>query len=141
VNYEDGHELESFITFLNAKAGTFRTSSGTLKPSAGRVKELDEVINSVPTVNADFVAKIKESAEKLAENLQAFAKIYVTVAEKIASKGATYIETELTRLSNVLHSASVTPERKTDLMLKYNVLKAYAKEEVPAEDAGDREEL
>ena len=36
-----GRDIDSFVTFLNGKAGTFRTSKGGLNNKAGRVEALD----------------------------------------------------------------------------------------------------
>lgn len=42
-SYESGRDEESFVEYLNEKAGTHRMPGGGLNDKAGRVPELDEV--------------------------------------------------------------------------------------------------
>ena len=117
--------MPELVEFINEKAGTHRTESGTLKPTAGRVSELDAIIEGVTAVDAAVIAKLKDVASTLAPEVQNYAKIYVSIAEKIVSKGVEYVDKEGARLSGIINSASVTAEKKTAMMLKYNVLMAF----------------
>lgn len=44
VRYESGRDVESFITYINNAAGTFRDKSGSLSEDAGRIEQLDEIV-------------------------------------------------------------------------------------------------
>ena len=42
-SYESGRDEQSFVDYLNEKAGTHRVAGGGLNDQAGRVPELDQV--------------------------------------------------------------------------------------------------
>lgn len=88
INYEGERELNTLVDFINDNVGTQRNLDGTLKATAGLVKELDELLASADyVINESLVASLKDTASSLASTQQVPAKIYITIAEKIASQG------------------------------------------------------
>jgi protein disulfide-isomerase-like protein len=86
--YEGERELEGLVDFINLKAGTQRDYSGALKPTAGRVAALDEVIaTNKHVVDASLITQLKAAVEALAGEAVAQGKLYLSVADKILSKG------------------------------------------------------
>eukprot|EP00607_Mallomonas_marina_P005519 CAMPEP_0182428776 /NCGR_PEP_ID=MMETSP1167-20130531/23535_1 /TAXON_ID=2988 /ORGANISM="Mallomonas Sp, Strain CCMP3275" /LENGTH=364 /DNA_ID=CAMNT_0024611863 /DNA_START=55 /DNA_END=1149 /DNA_ORIENTATION=+ len=127
--FDEGHELSSFLSFLNSRAGTFRTESGGLTEQAGRVAELDSLLSEtagVGGVDDTLVRKLKETADTLEGASAEFAKMYLSVAKKITEKGKDYLDNELKRLGGMIRSESVAAEKKTAFMIRSNILKAFA---------------
>jgi protein disulfide-isomerase A6 len=114
------------VSFINSKAGTFRNSDGSLLESAGRVDALDELIAAATSIDASLVQAIKDAVESLSAAAQPSAKLYVSIAEKIAAQGSGYVSKELARIGKLV-SGNITPESRTNFQLKQNVLKAFAK--------------
>jgi len=129
-SYDGARELEDLVAFVNEKSGTARNDDGSLKPSAGRVKDIDALIAAASfLVDEGLVASIKTAAASVADSKEAqYAKNYVSAAEKILAKGADYADNELKRLTGMISSANVKPAAKTGFQLRQNVLKSFLKE-------------
>lgn len=126
-SYEGQREVEAMVDFINLRAGTLRNSDGTLKPTAGRVSKLDELIAGAKyTVDAGLVNSLKVTAATLEGKEAAFGKFYVSAAEKILAKGADHITKEIARLAKMSSAANVKPDAKTSMYLRQNVLNAFS---------------
>lgn len=76
---------------------------------------------------------MQAAAGKLEAAQRKFGDLYIKAAEKVAAKGAAYIDTELARLEKMLDGGNVSPDKAAAFKLKQNVLKAFKGE--PAMDA------
>ena len=120
------------LKYLNEK-GHARTADGNLLPSEGRVKSLDALIQTgLDLIDHEFVAMIKTAITKLkGMNMMKDAELgklyYLPIVTKIADKGIEYVDKEIKRLVGILKSTSIQPERRTELQMKLNVLKAFIK--------------
>ena len=126
-SYEQARELEAMVAFINEKAGTKRNADGTLSDDAGRVMALEDVIGAATTYDASFVAMLKAAAASLTGAEATHAQQYVAVAEKVLAKGSEYLDKEIARLGSMLAKPSIIPEKKTEFMLKQNILKSFKK--------------
>jgi protein disulfide-isomerase A6 len=122
TDYNSGRDLEDFVKFINEKVGTQRLSSGLLNEQAGRVAELDAL-----------AAKFEEADDKNAAlaAIKAAAKgpdgdLYVKAAEKVISKGASYITTERARLQKIIDGKTVQADKLDNMVKRKNVLDAFA---------------
>lgn len=126
-DYNEARELDAMVNFINLKAGTHRTADGKLLPSAGRVKALDAILSAASfAVSSAVVDQIKSAAASLEGKAVAFGKLYVSFAEKVAAKGADYVEKELQRIQKMSASPSIKPEAKSAFQLKQNILRAFS---------------
>eukprot|EP00730_Choanoeca_flexa_P004599 TRINITY_DN11745_c0_g3_i1.p1 TRINITY_DN11745_c0_g3~~TRINITY_DN11745_c0_g3_i1.p1 ORF type:complete len:351 (+),score=107.48 TRINITY_DN11745_c0_g3_i1:1097-2149(+) len=123
-DYSAGRETADFIKFLNEKAGTQRVEGGGLSDTAGRVDELDALVEEFKT--SDDKASVIEKATEATKDGDAFAKYYVKVMKKISDGDAGYAATEIARLDRVLDGGSVKAERKDSFFIRKNILKVFA---------------
>ena len=122
----EGRDLESMTTGLNDKLGTMRLSDGTLKEEAGRVAQCDKIVGkAMGTVNDDVLTALVAAGEGLSGAKKTHANMYVAVAKKVIAKGNAYLATEGKRLSNMINGNSVSPLKKTNFMLRRNVISAF----------------
>jgi len=123
--YEKGRDVQSFIDFINDKAGTKRSASGKLQESAGKVAELDSLASQF--ASGDKAALLKE-AEKVAKSLSGDDKkngeYYTKVMGFIQSKGADFVDNEIARL-NKLMDGSVAASKVDEFTVKQNILKSF----------------
>jgi protein disulfide-isomerase A6 len=127
VDYNEARELEDLVKFINTNAGTFRNADGSLTSSAGRVAELDSIIQEASgSFNNDFLSKITAAVSLLEGKEAVFGKLYISASSKIVSKGVGYVETEIKRLQGMISSPSVVAETKTNFQLRQNVLRAFS---------------
>lgn len=125
-SYDGQREVEAMVDFINSKAGTLRNSDGSLKPQAGRVAALDEIIvGAGHKVDATLVNSLKVVAAGLSDKEALLGKHYVNAAEKILAKGSDFISTERKRLSKMIGGSNVKPEAKTGFLLRRNILAAF----------------
>ena len=121
--YELGREVEDFTNFINGKAGTKRNADGTLHEDAGRISELDEMISkALPKIDNSLLEAVKSASSSYSAQST---KWYISIIEKVIAKGATYVDTELIRLSNMITSNTVKASQKTNFMYKFNILQAF----------------
>ena len=125
--YEGQREVEAMVDFINLRAGTLRNSDGTLKPTAGRVAKLDELISGAKyNVDAALVNALKVTAATLDGKDAGLGKLYISAAEKVLAKGAEYVTKEIARLEKMSAGSNVKPDAKTSMQLRRNVLTAFA---------------
>jgi protein disulfide-isomerase A6 len=124
-DYNSGRDGESFVKFLNEKAGTKRVLGGGLTADAGTNAELDTLAREIMTA-ADKKAVAAKIAAK-AKEVGGDADIYEKTAAKIIEKGADYPEKELARLEKIL-AGKVSLEKKDSFTIKSNILRSFKKE-------------
>jgi protein disulfide-isomerase A6 len=136
-DYNGGRSAEDFVAFLNGKAGTHRTADGSLTASAGRVPELDEFAKEFLVASGQGREEVITMAEKtiptLGDEAQASGKYYLKAMRRIVDKGDAWVGKETARLAGMIDSSSVSAVRKTSMMVRKNVLAAFA--------ADDKDEL
>lgn len=123
-DYNGGREVEDFVSFLNERAGTFRTADGGLTAEAGRVEELDELVDG--GVTEETLAKAEAIVAGLDGADAKHGKLYVNAIKKILAKGTDYVAKETARLGKMIESGSVNEGKRTLFMLRRNVLAAFA---------------
>jgi len=126
VSYEGPREVESMSEYLNSQAGTFRSLTGELFESAGRLKIFDDIIATTEKFDEALLSALNTASSAITDAASApHVKEYLKTAEKVAAKGVAYVEKEIGRLSGMIASESVAPEKKTNFMFRRNILKAF----------------
>jgi protein disulfide-isomerase A6 len=131
ADYNLGRDVDSFVKFLNEKAGTARTASGALSEQAGRVPALDELAEKFVTASAkdDLLSQANKVAAGLAKELALAGKSYLRAMEKIKSDGKSYLESEAARLQKLLESPSTNAQKADEFRVRLNVLDAFMKKD------------
>jgi len=123
--YEKGRDVQSFVDYINEKAGTKRTASGKLQESAGKVASLDALASQFASGDK---AALQKEAEKVAKSLTGEDKkngeYYTKVMGFIQSKGADFVDNEIARL-NKLMEGSVAVSKVDEFTVKQNILKSF----------------
>jgi len=140
-----GREIEDFVSFLNEKAGTHRDAKGGLLPSAGRLPAFDALVQDFLATTTEAARKaVAEAAAKLAASAVAAeksaAELYAKVLAKAAEKEG-YVAKEAARVAGLLSSEAITAVKKTELMLRANVLAAFTAPPAAVESASEDAEL
>ncbi|TMW63242.1 hypothetical protein Poli38472_002183 [Pythium oligandrum] len=128
-DYKSGRDKQSFVTFLNEKAGTHRNVDGGLTSEAGRVKELDVIISETGEITSGLLEKAESLVEKLAGDAAKHGNLYLKAMKKIMDKGDKYVANEIKRLEGLLANDNVTPQKKTLFALRKNILESFSKKE------------
>jgi protein disulfide-isomerase A6 len=120
-------DAEKFIDWMNDKAGTFRAIGGGLKTTAGKVKLLDKIVMGLDEAEGDlkaFATSFAEAIEGLkGHRFENDAKLYVEIAERLASKPGQASDV-MNELDSGISSSSDSSERKK-LQLMKNVLQSF----------------
>lgn len=125
-DYNSGRDLASLIEFINEKTGLQRLEDGSLSPTAGKVKVLDDIIKQQNyNIDATTITSLKSVTETLVGKELESGKKYISIAEKVLNKGKDYIANEMARLGGMLKNPGVAAEKKTTFQLKQNVLRAF----------------
>jgi len=125
--YSRGRDVDSFVSFLNEKAGTSRTSSGALGPQAGRLEALDALAAKfLAGDHAALLKQAKDAAAKLAGQAAANAAVYIRTMEKVISDGKAFVEKEAARLQKLIESPSTAMAKLDDFATRLNILKAFS---------------
>eukprot|EP00246_Nothoceros_aenigmaticus_P003989 TRINITY_DN15252_c0_g2_i1.p1 TRINITY_DN15252_c0_g2~~TRINITY_DN15252_c0_g2_i1.p1 ORF type:complete len:370 (+),score=66.71 TRINITY_DN15252_c0_g2_i1:118-1227(+) len=136
-DYNDGRSLEDFVSFINSKAGTGRTTSGGLNEHAGMVPEFDELITEFfaaqPSARPLILTKAEDVAAKFEGAAARYSKVYLKALSTIIQKGDSYVKSEVSRLERVL-SGNVNPQKVDEFIVKKNVLSSFLKEGGVAQD-------
>jgi len=124
-DYSMGRDVDSFVTFINDKAHTKRTSSGRLREDAGRVSAIDALVADVANKDKDEVYKqVQEAAENLTGQDQKSAKFYLKVLEALKAK-PDFVQTETERLNRMINSGSLNGEKVDEFTIRVNILSAF----------------
>lgn len=127
TDYQGAREVASLVEFINEHAGTYRLPNGELSAEAGAIETLDTLIYAATEFDENFVATLTNAAKDLD---QPTTELYLSYAKKIASKGASYVGTEIKRLRSMISSKNVTPEKKKSFYLRMNILRKFFREPV-----------
>ena len=163
--YNGPLELEELIAYLNAKAGTFRTSTGGLAPAAGTVTALTRLVRRVSASVGEHVensggdrsdgggekakggpcfdeATMKEAEEVVAglsgddEEDKENGALYLKAMRKCQQRGLSYVTSEIRRLQDLIDSPDVSPFKKNLFMKRKNILSTFG---VGSSELGHRE--
>jgi len=125
--YESGRDLPAFVEYINEKTGSQRNEDGTLKETAGRVSALDAIVGGFSSGDhASIITKIEEAVKSLTGTDATFGALYVKLANVIKEKGAEFINTETQRIERMIAGAGVAAKKVDELILRKNILKAFA---------------
>jgi len=125
LTYESGRDINSFVTFINEKTGSQRTSDGSLSADAGRIASLDALVTKfVSSKSASVIAEAEAEAKTQTGVNKAAADIYVKLMRAFEKKGASFVESETSRVSRMLEG-SLTAEKRDELQLRKNILAAF----------------
>ena len=127
IDYQGAREVASMVEFINENAGTYRLPNGELSSEAGAIEILDKLIAAATEFDDAFVTSLTNAAKELD---QPTTELYLSYANKIAAKGASYVATELKRLRGMTSSKNVTPEKKKSFFLRANILRKFFRETV-----------
>lgn len=125
LDYEGGRDLQSFVDYINEKAGTKRTTTGRLNEKAGVLEVLGEIVAKF--LSGDKKALIKEAEAKIAELVgeeEKLGKIYHKLLTTIETKGADFIATEIARVEKLM-TGSVNAKKADELTIRKNILKLF----------------
>jgi protein disulfide-isomerase A6 len=126
--YEAARDVQSFVDFVNQKAGTKRTADGKLNKDAGRVAALDAIASKFVADGADQAALTKE-AEGVVKGLTGAdaqnGNFYLKVMSLIKSKGKDFLSTEPARLDK-LAEGNVTPAKVDEFSIRKNIIGAFS---------------
>jgi len=124
--YESSRDVQSFVDFINSKAGTKRTANGRLDTTAGRIPALDAIAGQFVT-SSDQAAALKQ-AENVVSQLSGAdkenGKYYTKFMSVIKSKGKSFLESEPARLEKLL-AGNVTPAKADEFTIRQNILSAF----------------
>lgn len=121
--YEGGRTEQDLLTFMNEKAGTYRTVGGKLNEIGGTIPSLDEVVRKL--TGGDSISSLSEELKAAAKGLKdKYAEYYVKVADKVSNNQG-YAEKELARLQGLLKKGGLAPEKIDDLTSRSNILKRF----------------
>eukprot|EP01113_Clastostelium_recurvatum_P029134 TRINITY_DN3516_c0_g1_i1.p1 TRINITY_DN3516_c0_g1~~TRINITY_DN3516_c0_g1_i1.p1 ORF type:complete len:373 (-),score=133.28 TRINITY_DN3516_c0_g1_i1:82-1167(-) len=131
--YDGPRDIESFVTFLNGKAGTHRDSKGKLSALAGRLEALDTIakkfhVEKVAEKLQEYLKEAEESAKELVGDFSVSAKYYTKAMTSII-KTPDYAKNEVARLEKMIASGSVAPGKVDEFTRRVNILKAFVPEE------------
>jgi len=125
--YENARDVQSFVDFLNNKAGTDRSVNGRLGKNSGRVSTLDAIAAKFVDA-ADKAALVKEAEAAVAALTGAAkenGKYYLKVIGVLQSKGKAFLESEPGRLDRMLEGAGVTSAKVDEFTIRKNILAAF----------------
>jgi len=122
-SYEAPRDLKDFVSFINRKAGTYRTPEGKLDASAGRVAEFEEIVaNFFGGDHKSLLTKAEEVAASLSGDAASHAKIYLKYMSTIAEKGKDWVATEVARLERMASGSSVSLAKVDEFSRRKNIL-------------------
>lgn len=131
-DYDGGRDVDAFVTFLNKKAGTARTSSGGLSNNAGILSAFDDILteffSAKPEERSGILSKGEETAVSLEGKSSGYAKVYLKALKSIIDKGEGYAKKEADRLTRIL-SGSVNPSKVDEFIVKKNILSSIAEKQ------------
>jgi len=125
-NFDGGRDPQSFVDFINQKSGTFRNPDGSYKEEAGRVAALDEIVSKfVSAPSSSLISQAESAVKHLPENLKSWGDGYVKMMRAVEKKGSEFVSQETSRINRMLEG-SLTPEKRDELSLRKNILKAFS---------------
>lgn len=137
--YEGARDIDGLLTYVNEKAGKFRTQDGTLTAEAGKISELDELaakfVGATSSERDNLQRIATAAAGSVAENETKAAQQYLRVMKNIVEKGDEYVAKEVGRLDRLL-SGAMSAAKIDDMTVRKNILSSFS----PKLDGGVAEE-
>ncbi|KAK3680023.1 hypothetical protein LTR78_000400 [Recurvomyces mirabilis] len=130
IPYSGGRSEQDLITFMNEKAGTYRSVGGGLNPLAGTVPSLDSLVGSLKSGGE---AAYREFEKAVGGVTDKYAEYYSKVAKKAEENGE-YVAKEAARLQGILAKGGLAPEKVDDLTRRSNVLARFLGTEEKGKD-------
>jgi len=131
IDYSSGRDVESFVNYLNEKAGTHRTANGQLNDKAGVVETLSDLVSKFTagekSAREALVTEAESTVASLAESAREHAAHYVRTMKSIIEKGEDYAVKEVDRLHKILSSGAVSDERADLMKIRKNILSLFKK--------------
>lgn len=125
--YSGGRTEQDLVTFMNEKAGTYRTVGGGLSPLAGTIESFDALVTKL-TGGASAAVMAAEATAALAgfkEQAQMkYAEYYVKVFGKMAT-GDGFAAKELARLDKIIKKGGLAPAKLDEFTTKTNILRKF----------------
>ncbi|KAK5119058.1 hypothetical protein LTR62_000269 [Meristemomyces frigidus] len=121
IPYTGGRSESDLISFMNEKAGTYRSVGGGLNALAGTVPSLDTLVN---TLKSGGEAAYEEFEKASAAVSGKYGEYYAKVAKK-ANENADYVAKEAARLQSILAKGGLAPEKIDDLTSRSNILNRF----------------
>mgnify|MGYP006136148529 FL=1 len=140
ILYNEGFGVQNYLDYLNDLNGLHRMSGGDILDHAGLTTELkDEAARFMDHIFSDDASSAAESLKKF----EAFAEdesetgsskddensalwdYFAHVAESTVKNGKKWPSSELERLLELINSDAVSHVKKSEFMLKRNVLKCF----------------
>jgi protein disulfide-isomerase-like protein len=127
--YDESRDLQTFVNYINNKAGTHRSIAGRLAATAGRIASLDELAKQfiTSTTKDDIITQAEKLIAELADAAKDSASFYVKYMKAIKTKGDAFITTELARLVRLLEGA-VNLVKVDEFTIRHNILSAFGQE-------------
>merc|ERR1711974_83449 len=127
-DYSAGRDIDSFVDFLNGKAGTQRNADGSLSEEAGLIPTMREFVSRFTSEEdrEKVIAEATEAAKELKEDVAKMGKLYIRVMENIVKKGADYVKGEIQRLTRMIQSGSVAGRKIDEFTKRINILKSFS---------------
>ncbi|KYQ91306.1 protein disulfide isomerase [Tieghemostelium lacteum] len=126
--YEQGRDIDTFVTFINKNAGTKRVKGGKLIQGAGRIETLDAIASKFVESTKDAREKLLAEAETLAKDvaadLKADAAFYIKTMKTIVEKSKDYLTSESARLSKIVQG-TVSGKKLDEFTKKINILSSF----------------
>lgn len=110
---------EDLIDFINDYCGTQRGLNGRLNSEAGVIDEVSQIIE-------DYLTKGKKPHYISDMEQVEGTSYYVWVMKAIADKGNDFIFTERKRLSDMLNSDTLSPDKIDEFQVRINILGVFA---------------
>ncbi|KAG6062977.1 Protein disulfide-isomerase erp38 [Claviceps aff. humidiphila group G2b] len=126
--YSGERTEESFLEFVNKKAGTHRVVGGGLDAIAGTIDALDSLVTRFTggAKMEDIAAEVKKAAGEYSEEAKyQYAKYYVRVFDKLSASD-NYAAKELARLEGILTEGGLAPSKRDEIHSKTNILRRFA---------------
>jgi len=124
-DYNGGRTVEDMTNFINEKAGTKRTQTGSYKDDYGRLQYFDDLVDALVGGDSAAVGKAELKAKELSGSDKEFADTYVRFMKVYQKRGATFPKAEKERLARLLESAGVSREKRDEFNLKSNILTSF----------------
>lgn len=128
--YEGGREVSDFISFLNDKAGANRESDGSLRATAGRIAELDALVEQlVSGAKKSVHAEVSKIVSGLKGAEAATGKFYQVAVQKFEAEGAKWITATKERTAKMLLDAesALTAAKRLEFQVRLNILSVFDK--------------
>jgi len=127
VDYNSGRTVEEFVQFINRETGAERSLDGGFSPNAGRIEELDELVerfNQNPNQRKAILAEAEGKVAGLSSHKNGeFAKFYTVLMKRALEKGDAASEVE--RLERMIKSGNIAPAKLGEFLKRLNIARLF----------------